>query len=87
MLFQKLEFKNLLTRFSKENVEERGMDFKAVCIKDLTDCETVFTKAKEAKQAACLLLQEEGSVEFAGLALCFGTENSYVFLPEGFLTL
>ena len=33
MLFQKLEFKNLLTRFSKENMEEKGLDFAAVCIR------------------------------------------------------
>ena len=86
MLFQKLEFKNLLTRFSNENVEEKGMDFTAVCVKDLTECEAVFARAKEVGKAACLFLQDEGSAEFAGLALCFGTENSYVFLPEGFLT-
>ncbi len=86
MLFQKLEFKNLLTRFSKETVEERGMDFTAECIKDLTKCENVFAKAKEAERAACLFLQDEGSSEFAGLALCFDTESSYVFLPEGFMT-
>lgn len=86
MLFQKLEFKNLLTRFSQENVEEKGMDFTVVCIKDLSACESVFAKAKEADRAACLFLQDEGSSDFAGLALCFDTENSYVFLPEGFLT-
>lgn len=86
MLFQKLEFKNLLTRFSQENVEEKGMDFAAVCIKDFTECEAVFDKAKEADRAACLFLQEEGSTEFAGLSLYFGTDNSYVFLPEGFMT-
>ena len=86
MLFQKLEFKNLLTRFSNENVEEKGMDFTAVCVKDLAECEAVFAKAKEVGKAACFFLQDEGNVPFAGLALCFGTENSYVFLPEGFLT-
>ena len=86
MLFQKLEFKNLLTRFSKENMEEKGLDFAAVCIRDLTECESVFAKAKEADRAACLFLQEEGSAEFAGLSLCFANDNSYVFLPEGFMT-
>ena len=42
--------------------------------------------AKEAKKAACLFLQDEGSLEFAGLALYFGTEASYVIMPEGFMT-
>ena len=86
MLFQKLEFKNLLTRFLKENIEEKGMDFTSVCVTDLTECETIFSKAAEAETASCLFLKDEGCTDFTGLALCFTKEKSYVFLPEGFLT-
>ena len=86
MLFQKLEFKNLLTRFSQENVEEKGMDFEAVSITELAECEKVFGEAAKAKKTACLIVKEEGGTDFAGIALCFENEKSYVFLPEGFLT-
>lgn len=86
VLFQKLEFKNMLTRFSQDNIEEKGLEFETVCIKDLSECETVFSKAAEADKVSCLFLQDEGSHEFAGISLCFGTDKSYVFLPEGFMT-
>lgn len=86
MLFQKLEFKNLLPRFSQDNIEEKGMDFQAVSITDLTECERVFAKASEAKDVACLFLQDEGAADFVGVALCFSEDESYVILPEGFLT-
>ncbi len=86
LLFQKLEFKNFLTRFESENIEEKGLDFQPVAVKDLTECENVFDKARKADSVACLFLQEEGANEFAGLSIYFGTEDSYVLLPEGFLT-
>jgi len=86
MLFQKLEFKNLLTRFSQENMEEKGMDFEAVSVTDLMECENVFAEAAKAKKTACLIIKDEGTADFAGIALCFEREKSYVFLPKGFLT-
>lgn len=84
--FQKLEFKNFLTRFSEENMEEKGMEFQSFRIRELSECENIFTEAGNAKRAACLFLQDEGSHEPAGIALCFSKDKSYVFLPEGFMT-
>lgn len=84
-LFQKLEFKNLLQRFLKENTEEKEMDFSKNLITELPDCESIFTKAEEAGKTACLFLQDKGDV-FAALVLTFDKENSYVILPEGFLS-
>lgn len=86
MLFQKLEFKNLLTRFSQENVEEKGMDFETVSVKELSVCETVFNEAANAETTACFVVTDDGAEDFVAVALCFEKEKSYVFLPEGFLT-
>jgi len=86
-LFQKLEFKNFLTRFSDENAEDNKVDCRFTKITDLVQCEQVFTKAKEAKEAGCILLKDDDkSDSFAGMALCFSKEESFVFIPEGFLT-
>lgn len=84
-LFRKLEFKNLLLRFSKENAEEKEMDFSGISVTDLSQCENIFTNAKEAGNVACLFLQDKGDA-FAALVLAFDKENSYVILPEGFLS-
>ena len=86
MLFQKLEFKNLLTRFSQENVEEKGMDFETVSVKELSVCETVFNEAANAETTACFVVTDDGAEDFVAVALCFEKERSYVFIPEGFLT-
>lgn len=84
-LFRKLEFKNLLLRFSKENAEEKEMDFSKILVTGLPDCESIFTNAEEAGKAACLFLQDKGDA-FAALVITFDKENSYVILPEGFLS-
>lgn len=85
-LFQKLEFKNMLTRFSNENIEEKGMHFEKKRVADLSECETVFADAQKAEHAAVLFLKEESDKDFLAVALCFSPENSYVLIPEGFLT-
>lgn len=86
-LFQKLEFKNFLTRFSDDNVDEKKLDCQWVKVTDLSVCEEVFIEAAKVEEAACLLLKDhEKNNSFAGIALCYSKEKSYVFIPEGFLT-
>ncbi len=86
-LYQKLEFKNFLTRFSDDNAQDSELSCEFVKISDLFDCENVFAKAKQAKEASVLLLKDdEKSDSFAALALCFAKEKSYVLIPEGFMT-
>ena len=86
-LFQKLEFKNLLGRFSDENIEEKKVNCQWIKVTDLSACEDIFNQALSAEKVACLLLKDdEKSKSFAGIALCFSKENSYVLIPEGFLT-
>ena len=86
-IFQKLEFKNFLTRFTDENVEEKAWDCKWIKVSELVEAERILDKVKSAEEAACLLLKDNEKQEtFAGIALCFSKEESYVFIPQGFLT-
>ncbi len=86
-LFQKLEFKNFLTRFSDESVEESKVDCEWITVTDLTECEAVFAAAKEANEVACIMLGDDVKAHsFAGAAICFSKEKSYVIIPQGFLT-
>ncbi len=86
-LFQKLEFKNFLTRFSNENVEEAKVECEQTAITDLAECEALFTMAKEADEVACVILCDDVKVHsFAGVAICFAKDRSYVIIPQGFLT-
>jgi len=86
-LFQKLEFKNFLTRFSNENVEEAKVECEQTAITDLAECEALFTMAKEADEVACVILCDDVKAHsFAGVAICFAKDKSYVIIPQGFLT-
>ena len=86
-LYQKLEFKNFLTRFSDENSQGTQPVCEFVKVGDLTECEAVFEKAKQCGHASCLLLKDdEKSDAFAAVALCFAKETAYVMIPEGFMT-
>ena len=86
-LYQKLEFKNFLTRFSDDNALDSELSCDFVKISDLSECEAVFEQAKHADDTALLLLKDdEKSDSFAALAICFAKEKSYVLIPEGFMT-
>ena len=86
-LYQKLEFKNFLTRFSDENIQDSKLSCEFVKISDLSECEAVFAQAVQAKEAVLLLLKDdEKSESFTALALCFANDRSYVLIPEGFMT-
>jgi len=86
-LYQKLEFKNFLPRFSDENTQSSQPVCDFVKVSDLTECESVFAKAKQCEEVACLLLKdEEKSDSFAAVALCFAKDTAYVLIPEGFIT-
>ncbi len=86
-LYQKLEFKNFLSRFSDENAQNSGLACEFIKVCDLTECEEVFDKAKQAGEAAVLLVKEnEKSDSFTALALSYAEDKSYVLIPQGFMT-
>ena len=86
-LFQKLEFKNFLVRFTDDNVEEKKADCEWIAVTDLAACEEIFHAASNEKEAACLFIKDENRKEdFAGIALCYSDDKSYVMIPQGFLT-
>lgn len=85
-IFQKLEFKNFLSRFD-DSVAQAKTEEKFVLITELADCEAVFEKAAKQERSAYLILEDEKEeLSFAALALAFSKEDIYVILPQGFVT-
>jgi len=86
-LYQRLEFKNFLTRFSDENAQDSQVACDFVKITDWSECETVFSEAKQAGETVVLLIKDdEKNDSFTALALCFERDKTYVLIPQGFMT-
>lgn len=85
-LFQKLEFKNLLSRFETTNTDAKQIErFRMVT--DFGQAEAVFSKAKEAQLVSFHVIEDSKHTEdFAGIVIAYGKEEVYYFKPEGFLT-
>lgn len=87
VLFQKLEFKNFLSRFDNEAAVVNKEAEKFQLITELADCENIFAAAREAENCAFYFLEdtrEKG--EFTALILAYGDEEIYVIKTEGFMT-
>ena len=87
-VFQRLGFKNMLSRFEKSGAENRQADyFKEVT--DFGEAEKIFQRLKGLKgeeRAAFEIIEDSGKEEdFVGLALAFGETEVYFLKPEGFL--
>lgn len=86
--FQRLQFKNLLTRFDVQTENELEDYFKIV--KNLSDAEAVFEKAKMAEVVGISLYKDtEGAlplfvneVDLTGAAIAFGKQEIYCFSAE-----
>ncbi len=87
-IFQRLGFKNMLSRFEKEGVEQRQTEYFTE-ITDLGKAEEVFDKLRNLKEGerAAFDIIEDGPTEegFIGMALAFGEKEIYFLKPEGFL--
>lgn len=85
VLFKKLEFKNLLSRFDKGVSNEKvTAGFKMVT--DLNEVEDVFARALESKEEIGLAILKEAKAEMAGAALSF-SDGTSCFIPlRGFIT-
>ena len=82
VLCKRLEFKNLLNRFEKKEIEENKEAEKFQFVTDLNEAEDVYRQAGEADKFAVCLMKGNG---YHGMALTFG-EASYYIQAEGFLT-
>ena len=87
--FQRLGFKNMLARFTKNPAKNRQTEY----FKEITDfaqAEEIFGKLAEAgigDTVAFDVLEDSGKEEdFVGLALAFGEKEVYFLKAEGFLT-
>ncbi len=79
---KRLEFRNLLGRFSEENRRvEVTDDFREVT--DFTEVQTLFGEAKQASIVGVALCCEESA---PGLALCIEEERTFFIPEEGFIT-
>ena len=83
-LCRQLEFKNLLSRFDTEAVQEEQEIREFFACGDLAGCEALFQKAETQESAGFSLITENGQVFGAGLAL--NTEEIYYIPVEGLIT-
>lgn len=88
-LFMRLEFKNMLSRFEKETLENKQKDFFGQ-ITDLAGAEQIFAKISgnmEGQIVAFDVLEDSKRDEdFAGISLALSEEEIYFIKAEGFLT-
>lgn len=82
-LCKKLEFRNILPRFSCDAPSDSVSDSFAV-VTDLSEAEEVFVRAQKSGEIGFSLLTEQG--ELFGLALAPDEEHVYFIKKEGFLT-
>lgn len=81
---KRLEFKSLLTRFDNGQIEGVKVEESFQVVRDFGQAEAVFTAAAKAKTIGIQLILEQKEVK--GLSLCFGEDQCYCILAEGFVT-
>lgn len=87
VVFKKLEFKNLLSRFEK-GVSNEDITEKFQRIEDLSGCERIFEEAhgQKEKTVGFALLQDKNEGHPAGIALAFQDGRSFFICCQGLLT-
>lgn len=81
---KRLELKSILARFDFDTMKAPSVEEQFKVIRDFGQAEEVFARAEKEKQLGMQLVVEDGDVK--GLALCFGEEDIYGIVAEGFLT-
>ena len=87
--FKRLGFKNMLSRFEKNAVENKQTDYFKL-ITDFAQAEIIFQRfaqVKEEEYVAFEVIEDSRRDEdFVGIALAFGEQEIYFIKAEGFLT-
>ena len=83
-LLKKLEFRNMLSRFSVEAPANERIEKNFRMLPELGEAENLLTRAEGVKRLAFALLREEGHV--LALSLTLSEEETYLIPVEGFLT-
>ncbi len=81
---KRLELKSILARFDFDTVKVPTVEEKFRVIRDFGQAEEVFSRAEKEACLGIQLVMEAGEVK--GLALCFGEDDIYGIVAEGFLT-
>ncbi len=83
-LLKKLEFRNMLSRFSVEAPANERIEKNFRMLPELGEAENLLTRAEGVKCLAFALLREEGHV--LALSLTLSEEETYLIPVQGFLT-
>lgn len=81
---KRLEFKSILTRFASEQIEVVKVEEHFAVVRDFGQVEALFGKAAKANTIGIQLILEQKNVK--GLSLCFGEDQCYCILAQGFIT-
>ncbi len=85
VIFKKLEFKNLLSRFEKGVANDKITSGFGMVTK-LQDAEDIFTKALESREEIGLAILTEGKAEMVGVSLAFLDGKSRFIPCRGLVT-
>lgn len=84
--FKKLELKNLLKRFdasvAQSQTEKRNFQY----VREWTEGEKIFEKLSHINRVGIRFIRGEKSGKCIALSLTIGPEETYVLVPEGFLS-
>ncbi len=84
LFLKRLEFKNMLSRFSVEAPANEKIETCFQVVEDLGEAENILEKAARGKKLAFDLLREEGQV--LALSLTLSEEEIYILPVQGFMT-
>ena len=85
-VFQRLEFKNMLSRFQEPIAEKNEMQEGFVRVQKQQEAEAVFENAARAGACGFYLLTDEKEGRLAALSLCFEEQKTFVLEARGELT-
>jgi len=83
-LLKKLELKSLMSKFDEGSRATQSVEQNFKLVSDWSEAEEVFDKVLKAPKAGLQLLTENREVR--ALSLSLGEEETWLILPEGFLT-
>ena len=85
-IMKRLEFKNMLSRFSETAQVSNDIEEHFICITDFNEAEAFFKKAGMAKgPVGCQVIEEEERIY--GITMALDENSVAVIVPEGFITI
>lgn len=85
-IFKKLELKNLLKRFDAAVAQSQTAKRNFQYVREWTEGEKIFEKLNHTDRVGIRFIREEKGGKCIALSLTIGPEETYVLVPEGFLS-